>query len=60
MCLVTPIENKEAEMVAKAIIFEWLCKFGLPAQIHTVGEKLPLYNHFHGTPLWRYTSPICP
>jgi len=33
------IENKEAETVAKAICFEWFCKFGIPAQIHMDGRK---------------------
>ncbi len=37
--LVTAIENKEAETVAKAIFNEWFCKFGIPAQIHTDGGK---------------------
>jgi hypothetical protein len=37
--LVTAIENKEAETVAKAIFSEWFCKFGIPAQIHTDGRK---------------------
>jgi hypothetical protein len=33
------VENKEAEMVAKAIFSEWFCKFGIPAQIHTDDGK---------------------
>ncbi len=37
--LVTAVENKEAETVAKAIFSEWFCKFGIPAQIHTDGGK---------------------
>jgi Integrase core domain len=37
--LVTAIENKEAETVAKAIFSKWFCKFGIPAQIHTDGRK---------------------
>jgi hypothetical protein len=37
--LVTAVENKEAETVAKAIFSEWFCKFGIPAQIHTDGRK---------------------
>ncbi len=37
--LVTAVENKEAEMVAKAIFNEWFCKFGIPVQIHTDGRK---------------------
>jgi hypothetical protein len=37
--LVTAVENKEAETVAKAIFAEWFCKFGIPAQIHTDGGK---------------------
>ncbi len=37
--LVTPMENKEAETVAKAIFNEWFCKFGILAQIHTDGGK---------------------
>jgi hypothetical protein len=36
---VTVVENKEAETVAKAILSEWFCKFGIPAQIHTDGGK---------------------
>jgi hypothetical protein len=37
--MVTAVENKEAEMVAKAIFNDWFCKFGIPAQIHTDGGK---------------------
>ncbi len=37
--MVTEVENKEAETVAKAIFSEWFCKFGIPAQIHTDGGK---------------------
>ncbi len=37
--LVTAVENKEAETVAKAIFSERFCKFGIPAQIHTDGRK---------------------
>ncbi len=37
--LVTAVENKEAETVAKAIFNEWFCKFGIPAQNHTDGGK---------------------
>jgi len=37
--MVTAVENKEAEMVAKSIFSEWSCKFGIPAQIHTNGRK---------------------
>jgi RNase H-like domain found in reverse transcriptase/Integrase zinc binding domain/Reverse transcriptase (RNA-dependent DNA polymerase) len=37
--LVTAIENKEAETVAKANFSEWFCKFGIPAQIHTDSGK---------------------
>ncbi len=37
--IVTAVENKEAETVAKAIFSEWFCKFGIPAQIHTDGGK---------------------
>jgi hypothetical protein len=37
--MVTAVENKEAETVAKAIFSEWFCKFGIPAQIHTDGGK---------------------
>jgi hypothetical protein len=33
--MVTAVENKEAETVAKAIFSEWFCKFGIPVQIHT-------------------------
>jgi hypothetical protein len=39
MPLITAIENKEAETVAKAIFSEGFCKFGIPAQIHTDGGK---------------------
>ncbi len=37
--MVTAVENKEAETVAKAIFSEWFCKFVIPAQIHTDGRK---------------------
>ncbi len=37
--VVTKIDNKEAEMVARAIFENWFCKFGIPAQIHTDGGK---------------------
>jgi Integrase zinc binding domain len=37
--LVTAVENKEAETVAKTIFNEWFCKFCIPAQIHTDGRK---------------------
>jgi hypothetical protein len=37
--IVTAVENKEAETVAKAIFNEWFCKFGIPAQIHTDSGK---------------------
>jgi transposase InsO family protein len=37
--MVTAVENKEAETVAKAIFNDWFCKFGIPAQIHTDGGK---------------------
>jgi hypothetical protein len=37
--LVMAVENKEAEMVAKAIFSEWFCKFGIPVQIHADGKK---------------------
>jgi Integrase core domain len=37
--LVTAVENKEAETVAKAIFREWFCKFGIPAHIHTDSGK---------------------
>jgi len=37
--MVTAVENKEAETVAKAIFSEWFCKFGIPAQIHTEGVR---------------------
>jgi IS30 family transposase len=37
--IVTPVENKEAETVAKAIFSEWFCKFGIPAQIHIDSGK---------------------
>jgi hypothetical protein len=37
--VVTKVDIKDAEMVAKAIFNEWFCKFGIPAQIHTDGGK---------------------
>ncbi len=37
--MVTAVENKEAETVAKTIFSEWFCKFGIPVQIHTDGGK---------------------
>jgi hypothetical protein len=37
--LVTAVENKEGETVAKAIFSEWFCKFSILAQIHTDGGK---------------------
>jgi Integrase core domain len=37
--IVTAVENKESETVAKAIFSEWFCKFGIPVQIHTDGRK---------------------
>jgi hypothetical protein len=37
--MVTAVENKEAETVAKAIFSEWFCKFSIPPQIHTDGGK---------------------
>jgi hypothetical protein len=37
--LITAVENKEAEMVAKAIFSKWFCKFSILAQIHTDGRK---------------------
>jgi transposase InsO family protein len=37
--VVTKIDNKEAETVAKAIFNNWFCKFGIPAQLHTDGGK---------------------
>jgi transposase InsO family protein len=33
--IITKIDNKEAEAVARAIFENWFCKFGIPAQIHT-------------------------
>jgi IS30 family transposase len=33
--VVTKVDNKDAEMVAKVIFNIWFCKFGIPAQIHT-------------------------
>lgn len=35
--VVTTVEDKTAETVARAIFEQWFCKFGLPAQIHTDG-----------------------
>jgi hypothetical protein len=37
--LVTAIESKEVEIVAKAIFSQWFCKFSIPVQIHTDGGK---------------------
>ncbi len=37
--VVTKIDNKDAETVARAIFNNWFCKFGIPAQIHTDGGK---------------------
>jgi transposase InsO family protein len=37
--VVTKIDNKDAETVAKAIFNNWFCKFGIPAQLHTDGGK---------------------
>jgi len=37
--LITAIENKEAETVAKAIFNKWFCKFGILVQIHTDCRK---------------------
>ncbi len=37
--VVTKVDNKDAEMVAKAIFNNWFCKFGIPAQIHSDGGK---------------------
>jgi hypothetical protein len=37
--VVTKIDNKDAETVARAIFNNWFCKFGILAQIHTDGGK---------------------
>jgi hypothetical protein len=37
--VVTSIQNKDAQTVAKAIFEEWFCKFGIPALMHTDGGK---------------------
>ena len=37
--VVTAVNNKEAETVARAIFEQWFCKFGIPVQIHTDGGK---------------------
>jgi hypothetical protein len=37
--VVTNVDNKDAETVAKAIFNNWFWKFGIPAQIHTDGGK---------------------
>ena len=37
--MVTKVDNKDAETVARAIFDNWFCKFGIPAQIHTDGGK---------------------
>ncbi len=43
--LITAVENKEAETVAKAIFKKCICKFGIPAQIHTDGGKEFVNKH---------------
>jgi hypothetical protein len=37
--VVTKIDSKDAETVAKALFENWFCKFGIPAQLHTDGGK---------------------
>jgi IS30 family transposase len=37
--VVTKIDNKDAERVAKAIFNDWFCKLVIPAQLHTDGGK---------------------
>jgi hypothetical protein len=37
--VVTKVDNKDAETVAKAIFNNWSCKFGIPVQLHTDGGK---------------------
>ncbi len=37
--MVTAVENKEAETMAKAIFNDWFCKFGFLAQIHTTAGR---------------------
>jgi len=37
--VVAKVDNKDAETVNRAIFNHWLCKFGIPAQIHTDGGK---------------------
>jgi Integrase zinc binding domain/Integrase core domain len=37
--VVISIPNKDAQTVAKAIFEQWLCKVGIPAQIHIDGGK---------------------
>jgi hypothetical protein len=37
--VVTIIDSKDAETVARGIFNNWFCKFGIPAQIHTDGRK---------------------
>jgi hypothetical protein len=37
--VVTKVDNKDAETVARAIFDNSFCKFGIPAKIHTDGAK---------------------
>ncbi len=45
--MVTAVENKEAETVAKAIFSEWFCKFGIPAQIHNAVDDFQVPFRFN-------------
>jgi len=36
---VTSIPSKDIQRVAKVILEQWFCKFGIPAQIHSDGGK---------------------
>ncbi len=37
--VVTKIDSKDAETVARSIFNNWFCKFGIPGQIHIDGRK---------------------
>ena len=44
ICCHHKVDNKDAETVAKAILENWFCKFGIPAQLHTDGGKEFVYK----------------
>ncbi len=43
--VVTKVDNKDAETVARAIFNDWFCKFGIPVQIHTDGGNKFVNKH---------------